>query len=146
MNAKLLVFGAAAALITAGAAQAATSRYAEPAQPIAYDKLNAYLKATPHQRAARDWSNPAVASAAGMSATNASTTQMAPTAAPMAPPDQTALAPTAPAAPSDQTAPAAPADQMQAPADQTTASPAPAANPTTAPDAAAAPPSSAPPQ
>lgn len=128
MNAKLFVFGAAAALITAGAAQAAASRYAEPSQPIAYDKLNAYLKASPHQRATHDWSNPMVASAAGMNGANASTTQTAPTAAPMAQPDQTAPAQAAPA----QAAPAAPADQsMNAPA--------PAANPTTAPDATAAP-------
>jgi len=123
MNAKLLVFGAAAALITADAAQAAASRYAEPSQPVAYDKLNAYLKANPHQRATRDWSNPMVASAAGMNGTNASTTQTAPTAAPMAQPDQTAPAQAAPAAP----------------ADQSMSAPAPAANPTTAPDATAAP-------
>lgn len=123
MNVKLLIFGAAAALVTAGAAQAASTwsrTYAEPAQPIAYSKLGAYLKASSHQRATRDWTNPTMASAAGMNAANVSATQTAPTAQP-------APAPSAPAQSAPAQAPqAAPADQMQAPA--------------AAPDAGAAPP------
>ena len=49
------------------AAQAAThtnaGRYAEPAQPIAYDKLGAYMKASPRQRARGDWADSATAAA-----------------------------------------------------------------------------------
>jgi len=43
----------------AGAAQAATSRgaYAEPSQPIAYSQLHAYMKASPSQRAGKDWTD-----------------------------------------------------------------------------------------
>jgi hypothetical protein len=89
MNAKLYIMGAAAAaLLTAGAAQAATSRYAEPSQPVAYSKLSDYMKATPSKRASGDWTNTAEASntpaptAATGSAADTSTTMPA-TAAPM---------------------------------------------------------------
>ncbi len=56
MTPKILAVSTAALLIAAGSAQAAAGgRYAEPKQPIAYSQLNAYLKASPKQRATRDF-------------------------------------------------------------------------------------------
>ena len=52
MNLKLTAAGAALALITAGAAQAAPARStALPSQPVPYTMLDAYLKASPKARA-----------------------------------------------------------------------------------------------
>jgi hypothetical protein len=61
----LLIAGAAAVGLTAGVAQAVTHHhftrtansgaYALPAHPIAYADLNVYMKATPRERASRDW-------------------------------------------------------------------------------------------
>lgn len=139
MNTKLFVAAAAGSLLLAGAADAATSRhtartYAEPAQPIAYSKVSAYLKASPRQRETRDWTNgPAMAQANTGGAVNASATQPGPQAAepssqagPMNAPNDTSAPPAtgAPAqgAPStaipEQTAPAAqsPAPTSSAPA------------------------------
>lgn len=70
MNTKLYVMGAAAAaLLVAGSAQAAGSRYAEPGQPIAYGKLNSYMKASPSKRASGDWTNTAAAGSMPMAST-----------------------------------------------------------------------------
>jgi hypothetical protein len=68
MKIVLFMAGAAAVGLTAGASQAATHHrtlhhggmasagaYAQPQQPVAYSQLSAYLKASPHQRAGRDW-------------------------------------------------------------------------------------------
>jgi hypothetical protein len=65
MKTILLIAGAAAIGLTAGVAQAVTHHhssrtthagaYALPAHPIAYTDLNAYMKATPRDRASRDW-------------------------------------------------------------------------------------------
>ncbi len=68
MKTMLLIAGAAAVGLTAGGSQAASHHrhhhagmasagaYAEPAQPIAYNQLSAYLKASPRERASNDWS------------------------------------------------------------------------------------------
>ena len=120
MNVKMLLVGAATALLAAGASQAATSRhgaYAEPAQPVPYSQLDAYMKASPRVRASKDW-----AAAAGMNTARASTGIAADTSA------TTQAAPAAPA----QSMPAAPAaassgqpvnPPASAPADSSTAQP-----------------------
>jgi hypothetical protein len=60
MLTRTLLAGAALALLASGAAAAnpkikASAAIASPKQPIPYDQLDAYSKATPKQRAARDW-------------------------------------------------------------------------------------------
>ncbi len=68
MNRMYLFACVAAVGFAAGAAQAASSRaagaYAEPSQPIAYANLNTYLKASPKQRQARDWTQAGAATGA----------------------------------------------------------------------------------
>ncbi|HUZ14028.1 MAG TPA: hypothetical protein VMU93_14415 [Caulobacteraceae bacterium] len=80
MKLQVLVAGVAMLALSAGGASAAThrhhvrrhhpawsqtrGRYALPPQPIAYSKLNAYLKATPSQRAHGDWTNDTTTAAA----------------------------------------------------------------------------------
>jgi hypothetical protein len=119
MKNYVLVASAAALALTAGAAIAATStgsgKYAEPKQPIAYSKLDAYLKATPRQRAKGDWSGDQTASAAPAAGAGANASATAPqtdmthyTSPPPAAdtPDATAGAAATPPAP-DASAPAA---------------------------------------
>lgn len=58
---KIFLAGAALAMIASGAAIAgpkgkAATTGASPKQPIPYTQLEAYTKATPKQRAAKDWS------------------------------------------------------------------------------------------
>ncbi len=58
MTLKLLAAGTAIFALAAGAVQAATSAggaYAEPKQPVAYSKLDSYLRASPTRRAHGDW-------------------------------------------------------------------------------------------
>ena len=58
MKTILLAAGVAAAVLAAGSALAASkmgAAVAPPKQPIPYDQLNAYLKASPSQRAHKDW-------------------------------------------------------------------------------------------
>ncbi|HEY3949141.1 hypothetical protein [Phenylobacterium sp.] len=80
MNPKLLVAGIAVAAMTAAAAQAASTHrqsagaYAEPAQPIAYANLKAYMKASPSQRRTRDWSGGTAASASNAGSNVSATT------------------------------------------------------------------------
>ena len=86
MTTKFYIMGAAAAaLLVAGSAQAASGRYAEPSQPIAYGKLNSYMKASPSKRASGDWTNTAAAGSMPMastgSAADTSATVPAPTSA-----------------------------------------------------------------
>lgn len=101
MNSNTLIAAAAMAALVAGAAHAAVrqsaGKYAEPAQPIAYDKLNAYMKASPRQRASSDWadnssaaaSTPAASAAGGgyTGVDTSATTAPQPMAAPQAGPD-----------------------------------------------------------
>jgi hypothetical protein len=123
MKLQFLLVGAAALALAAGASHAATKKsagnYAEPSQPIAYSKLDSYLKSSAHSRKAKDWtlgSQTAAAAAAPGSAANASAT--APTGA-MQPSggvtnDQQGASAPAPAA----SAPNPPATQDQPPAPQ----------------------------
>jgi hypothetical protein len=139
MKSYFLAAGAAAVALTAGAASAATKHhhakassnagnYAEPSQPVAYSKLDSYLKTSPTRRKKEDWSLAAGAptgTSANTSATMGSSPepqagamyqQPAPSAAPdnsgamSAPAGSTAAPPAtgqaAPATPpADQTAP-----------------------------------------
>jgi hypothetical protein len=126
MTIKTLMAGAAMLALCAGAAHATThtagGTYAEPSQPVAYSKLNAYLKASPSHRAKGDWGLAAnqTASAAAPTGTPVNASATAP-----AMPDQSAMPS---AAPADQGA-AMPsqAAPMQGPTDQTPPAPAPAA-------------------
>jgi hypothetical protein len=84
MNWKLFAIGVAALVLAASGAQAKAHHYhrhhsvesarigrmdySEPSQPIAYALLDAYLRASPRERAARDWSG-GMALASGTSAT-----------------------------------------------------------------------------
>jgi hypothetical protein len=82
MNPKILIAGAAIVAMTAVSAQAASSShkagaYAEPSQPIAYSSLKAYMKASPSQRAKRDWSGGSAASASNAGANVSATTPAA---------------------------------------------------------------------
>jgi len=109
MKLHFLMAGAAAIALCAGAASAATSTFVAPKQPVAYSKLDAYLKATPRQRAKGDWTNDQTAAAAqtGTPANASATAPQNDMSAPAAP--ATEAAPPA-AAPADATpAPAAPA-------------------------------------
>lgn len=80
MKTILLAAGAAAIALSGGQALAATpksSAVAGPKQPIPYAQLNAYMKASPRQRSARDWwsgQNMASAGASTGSAANAAAT------------------------------------------------------------------------
>jgi hypothetical protein len=81
MKLQVLLVGAAALALAAGASHAATQKsagsYAAPSQPIAYSKLGSYMKSSAHSRKAKDWglgSQSAAAAAAPGSAANASAT------------------------------------------------------------------------
>jgi hypothetical protein len=53
---KILLLAAGAAAIAFGASQALSAPMpASPKQPIPYSQLDAYLKASPKQRATKDW-------------------------------------------------------------------------------------------
>ena len=87
MNAKLLIAGAAIAALSCVSAQAASTHsagaYAEPSQPIAYSSLKIYMKTPASQRAKRDWSGGAAASASNAGANvSAATPAQAPAAMP----------------------------------------------------------------
>jgi len=122
MKLQVLLVGAAALALAAGASPAATKSagaYSEPGQPIAYSKLDSYLKSSAHSRKAKDWtlgSQTAAAAAAPGSAANASAT--APTDATQpaggVTNDQQGASAPAPAA----AAPNPPATQDQPPAPQ----------------------------
>ena len=118
MNRIVLIAAIAAAGLTAGATQAAsthTGAYAEPSQPIAYSNLNTYLKASPKQRAARDWGAGA-ATGASVNTTATTATANAPqTTDPNAADTPTAVNPAMPAPAAQPAAPTAP-DAAQQPA------------------------------
>jgi hypothetical protein len=92
MKTMLLIAGAAAVGLTAGASQAATHHvrhhhrvasagaYAEPKQPIAYNQLSAYLKASPRERASNDWSGGQMAATTGANVNTSATTAAPPAA------------------------------------------------------------------
>lgn len=117
MKLQVVLAGAVVIALAAGAAQAATHKgsgksagaYAEPAQPIAYAKVDSYLKASGHARTTQSWGLDATGMAAG-SATAAGANASA----------------TAPVG-GDMTQPSAGAAPSAAPADQGAAAPAPSA-------------------
>src|SRR5580704_2973757 len=116
MKMQVLAGAAVLALIATADASAATKNagaYAAPSQPVAYSKLDSYLKASPSKKAKGDWS---LASAAptGAAANTSATTGMSPTA-PASAPDNSAgtdASGAATAPPASQTPPATPPDQM----------------------------------
>ena len=66
MKMQVLAGAAILALIATADASAATKKagaYTEPSQPVAYSKLDSYLKASPTKRAKGDWSLGSTASA-----------------------------------------------------------------------------------
>ena len=129
MNAKVLIAGVAVAVMATGAVSAKTmsgGTYAAPSQPIPYDQLDGYMKASPKKRAAMS----ATSSAADTSATatsgstmgagsppdaNGMTTTPAPSATPSAAPSGSMS--------SDTTAPATGAVNPPAPAPAATPDP-----------------------
>jgi hypothetical protein len=137
---KLQVLAGAAVLaLIAGGASAATHNhksagaYAEPSQPVAYAKLDDYLKASPAKRTKQDWSLGSTAQASTAptgGAANTSATAPQEGAAP-----QAGMTPNnAPApAPDSQTAPPAqsPPDQSAPPAGTTAPPPSGGATPDT---------------
>jgi hypothetical protein len=132
--------GAAVFALAAGAAQAATHHqrtsgktagvYSEPSQPVAYSKLDSYLKASSHARTRQSWGldNTGMAAGAAGSAANASATA----------PQNDVTQPSGGAAPADQGA-AAPAPSTEAPNPPATA-------PQAAPDTSAQPPATSTPK
>jgi hypothetical protein len=125
MKITLLVTGVAAMALAAGAASAVTKHhigasaggtYAAPAQPVAYDKLNAYLKATPKQRASRDWSDGSQTAAATAAGVN--TSASAPVANAPVSPDAQPVGPGASSGDTNAVPPLqTPGNQTAAPAD-----------------------------
>jgi hypothetical protein len=115
MSKILLAAGVAAMVLTAGSSLAAGSRHksdksahatvAGPPQPIPYAQLDAYLKASPKQRASRDWSGGATTASTGATADTSATARTSPSAA--ASPDTSASPPAAQTAPDTSSAPAA---------------------------------------
>jgi hypothetical protein len=116
---KLQILASAAALaLIAGGASAATHKsagaYAPPAQPIAYSKLDTYLKASPREKATGNWGLDATATASaapiGAAANTAATAPQAPMTPSAPAAADTSAAPAAPsqAAPDTSAAPAAP--------------------------------------
>ncbi|HEY2358820.1 MAG TPA: hypothetical protein VGH86_15310 [Phenylobacterium sp.] len=102
MKTLLLAAGAAALALSAGAAAAASKHPAHstvamsPKEPIPYSQLDAYLKASPKQRASMDWSGQAATT--GTSTNTAATASSAPEAKPDAPSTETPAAPVNPPA------------------------------------------------
>lgn len=78
MKTIVLAAGAAALALTAGSALAAKpgakgASVMGPSQPIPYSQLDAYMKASPKQRASKDWSSEA--STGASTDTSATTSQ-----------------------------------------------------------------------
>jgi hypothetical protein len=133
MKSIVLAAGVAAVALMGGSAMAAPkakmgATVASPSQPIPYAQLDAYLKASPKQRATRDWWSGAATGAPADTSASASTgaTMDSSTAATPAPPVN----------------PAPDAGAMPSATPSTDSAAAPSPNPTAAtpaPDASAAP-------
>ena len=85
MRTILLAAGAVALALSAGSSLSATRHHgasaaASPSQPIPYTQLAAYLKASPSQRARKDWWSGEASAATGANAS--ATTSASPDAAP----------------------------------------------------------------
>lgn len=94
MMIRTLAAGVALAVLVSGAASATpqtrkppATAAANPSQPIPYDQLDAYTKASPKQRASKDWWS-------GSASTGASTDTSA-TTSPVAPSSDTSVNPPA---------------------------------------------------
>lgn len=77
MKLQVLLAGATALALSATVASTSSAatggKFAEPSQPVAYSKLNSYLKATPRQRTRKSWGLDQASASTG-TATNASAT------------------------------------------------------------------------
>ena len=138
MNAKILIAGVAMAALAAGGASAtmhkkhsAAGAYAEPAQPIPYSQLDAYMKASPRQRQ-QILASGATASTGSQTDTSASSASAPASdmATPATPPaGDMSAAPAAPmtaapgAPPSDMAAPTPPTPPTSPNGDTTTSPP-----------------------
>ncbi|HEY2706688.1 MAG TPA: hypothetical protein VGI95_01435 [Caulobacteraceae bacterium] len=155
MKIQALAGAAALALIAGGAMAATGGNYAAPSQPVAYSKLDSYLKASPAKRRKEDFSlhstSASNAPIGGSADTSATTTAPA---APAAPATSAGMMPaqgsTAPASAPDNSAgtdaggaagaqAAPPAPSQTPPATQTPADQSGAPAATTAPTTGAAP-------
>ena len=103
MKTLLLAAGVAALALSVGAVSAASKHPAHsnvamsPKEPIPYSQLDAYLKASPKQRASMDWSSQGAATT-GTSTNTAATASSAPQAKPDAASTETPAAPVNPPA------------------------------------------------
>jgi hypothetical protein len=120
MKTMILAAGAAALALTAGSAlaggKAKGPAVAGPKQPIPYSQLGGYLKASPKQRASKEWGDASTGAAANTSATARTMPNDTPSGAPTpdTSPPSNAVNPTpndpatgAPPPPMDTTAPRA---------------------------------------
>lgn len=122
MSTKILLAGAAGALLVAGGAAAGPKMKSaaatdSPKQPIPYTQLEAYKKASPSQRASKDWNAqaqtgmsvdtsanaPGMPAQGSMSGDAASSTQVNPPSGAAPPPAMPSTPPTNPPAPDEMT-------------------------------------------
>lgn len=153
MKLQVVLAGAAMLALAAGAAQAATHHkaagksagaYAEPSQPVAYAKLDSYLKASGHARTSQSWglenTGMAAGSATGAGANASANAPQNDMSQPATAPDQQGAAAPAPSA----AAPNPPATETSPPSTQ--ASPNTSTDQQAAPGAAGEPPTTSAPK
>lgn len=103
MMIRTLAAGAALAMLVAGGASAGTHKGStastSPKQPIPYAQLDAYLKASPKERASKDWWSGSAST--GMSADTSATTSTTTTATTTPAPDTSVNPPASTSMPSD---------------------------------------------
>jgi molybdate transport system ATP-binding protein len=104
MMIRTLAAGAALAMLVAGGASAGTHKGStastSPKQPIPYAQLDAYLKASPKERASKDWWSGSAST--GMSADTSATTSATTTTTTTTPaPDTSVNPPASTSMPSD---------------------------------------------
>lgn len=113
MMIRTLAVGVALAVLASGAASAApqgkakaSTAVAGPSQPIPYAQLDAYLKASPKQRAGKDWWSGSAST--GMSADTSATMPAASTTTTTTTTTDTSVNPPAPSSDSSASMPATP--------------------------------------
>jgi molybdate transport system ATP-binding protein len=103
MMIRTLAAGAALAMLVAGGASAGTHKGStastSPKQPIPYAQLDAYLKASPKERASKDWWSGSAST--GMSADTSATTSTTTTTTTTPAPDTSVNPPASTSMPSD---------------------------------------------
>jgi hypothetical protein len=103
MMIRTLAAGAALAMLVAGGASAGTHKGStastSPKQPIPYAQLDAYLKASPKERASKDWWSGSAST--GMSADTSATTPTTTTTTTTPAPDTSVNPPASTSMPSD---------------------------------------------